>query len=258
LDVRTEGSGSVAVDPDQTSYISGTEVTLTPQPDTDWYFTDWSGDLTGGANPAQITMDADKIITATFSQTPPPTYTLDVRTEGSGSVTVDPDQTSYLSGTEVTLTAEPATGWYFTGWSGVLSGTENPEQVTMDTDKVITATFVLSSTENTAPTISTIDDQTTFIGRPVGPLAFTIGDAESDPADLTLAGTSSDSILVQTANIVFSGSGVDRAVTITPTMGLSGTTTITITVSDGELNTNERFVLIVRSYQIYLPLVQRH
>jgi uncharacterized repeat protein (TIGR02543 family) len=144
LEVRTEGSGSVTVDPDQTSYISGTEVTLTPQPTTDWYFIGWTGDLSGGADPVRVIMDADKVITATFSQTPPPTYTLAVRTEGSGSVAVDPDQTSYISGTEVTLTAEPAAGWTFTGWTGALSGATNPAQITMDADKVITATFTES------------------------------------------------------------------------------------------------------------------
>jgi Fe-S cluster assembly iron-binding protein IscA len=257
LDVRVQGNGSVAVDPDQTSYISGTEVTLTPQSDTVWYFTGWTGDLDGAANPAQVTMDADKIITATFSQTPPPTYTLDVRTQGGGSVAVDPDRTSYISGTEVTLTAEPATNWYFTGWSGALGGAANPAQVTMDADKIITATFALSSTANTPPTISLIDDQTTYIGVPVGPLAFTIGDAETAPADLTLAKASSNPALVSTANIAFSGSGADRAVTITPTAGASGIATLSITVSDGDLDTRVSFVLTVRPYQIYLPLVQR-
>jgi uncharacterized repeat protein (TIGR01451 family) len=146
LDARIDPveGGSVDIDPDQTSYISGTEVTLTAEPVTGWHFTGWSGHLTGTLNPAQITLDADKIITATFSQTPPPTYTLDARIDPveGGSVDIDPDQTSYISGTEVTLTAEPVTGWRFTGWTGDLSGTANPAQVTMDADKVITATFV--------------------------------------------------------------------------------------------------------------------
>jgi uncharacterized repeat protein (TIGR02543 family) len=41
----------------------------------------------------------------------------------------------------VTLTATPASGWSFSGWSGDASGSTNPLQVTMDGNKTITANF---------------------------------------------------------------------------------------------------------------------
>ena len=194
-----------------------------------------------------------------------PTYTLTIYIEGQGDVThipagtvIVPLQSSYyFSGTQVILSANAAAGWHFTGWSGDLSGAVNPVTVTLDADKVITATFALSSTANTPPTISPITDQTTFIGKPVGSISFTIGDAETDLADLTLAGTSSNLALVPSANMVFSGSGANRAVTITPTARASGTVMLTITVSDGALDTGEPFLLTVTPYQVYLPLVQR-
>lgn len=68
-------------------------------------------------------------------------YALTVSTVGQGAVTRAPSQTTYLSGTVVTLTAEPAHGWTFTGWAGDLTGPANPAQVTMDADKAIAAAF---------------------------------------------------------------------------------------------------------------------
>ena len=62
-----------------------------------------------------------------------------------GSVVRSPDAVSYTAGTTVTLTATPATGYSFTGWSGDLSGTKNSETITMDTDKTLTASFVMSA-----------------------------------------------------------------------------------------------------------------
>jgi uncharacterized repeat protein (TIGR02543 family) len=69
-------------------------------------------------------------------------YTLTVNTVGDGSVTLDPPGGVYTAGTEVELTAEAAPGWEFSGWSGDLSGDANPETITMDDDKTVTAHFV--------------------------------------------------------------------------------------------------------------------
>ncbi|MBN1262716.1 MAG: hypothetical protein JXB35_18690, partial [Anaerolineae bacterium] len=78
-----------------------------------------------------------------------PIYTLTIHIEGQGSVMQDPPgtvilplQSSYFSGAHVTLSASPALGWAFVHWTGSLESTSNPAQITMDADKVITATFV--------------------------------------------------------------------------------------------------------------------
>ena len=52
--------------------------------------------------------------------------TLTTSVVGSGSVTRLPNATSYTQGSTVTLTAVPASGWTFSGWSGAASGTTNP------------------------------------------------------------------------------------------------------------------------------------
>ncbi len=141
LDVTVVGSGTVDLDPIGGVYVAGTVVELTAEPETGWDFAGWSGDLSGAANPANITMDGDKVVTATFTAEPPPTYTLEVSVVGSGTVTLDPPGGEYASGAVVTLTAAPETDWYFAGWSGDLGGLLNPQSLTMNSDKVVTATF---------------------------------------------------------------------------------------------------------------------
>jgi len=150
LTVNVVGSGSVARVPDQVSYVSGSVVSLTATPVVGWSFSGWSGDLTGSVNPASVTMDGNKVVTATFTENPPVTYSLTVNVVGSGSVARVPDQVSYVSGSVVSLTATPVVGWSFSGWSGDLTGSVNPASVTMDGNKVVTATF----TENPPVTYS--------------------------------------------------------------------------------------------------------
>ncbi len=53
----------------------------------------------------------------------------------------DPDQATYHYGDEVTLTATAAYAWAFAGWSGDLSGTDNPATLTITGDTTVTATF---------------------------------------------------------------------------------------------------------------------
>ncbi len=83
-------------------------------------------------------MDANKTAIATFTINE---YVLTINLIGSGLVAMSPDQATHAHGTSVTLTATPATGYAFTGWSGALTGTANPASITMDADKTVTATF---------------------------------------------------------------------------------------------------------------------
>ena len=138
LTVNTTGNGSVSLSPAGGTYNEGTTVTLTATPDAGWEFSGWSGDLTGTTNPATITMDADKTVTATFTRIQ---HTLTVHHTGNGSVSLSPAGGTYNEGTVVTLTATPVAGWEFTGWSGDLTGTNNPATITMDADKTVMAIF---------------------------------------------------------------------------------------------------------------------
>jgi uncharacterized repeat protein (TIGR02543 family) len=70
-----------------------------------------------------------------------PQYSVTVNAVGSGAVTKSPDQAAYLCGEVVTLTATADPGWTFTGWSGDLTGNNNPETLIISSDHIITATF---------------------------------------------------------------------------------------------------------------------
>ncbi len=58
--------GTATATPSQATYPPGTEVTLSATAADGYVFAGWSGDLTGGANPATVTMDANKAITPLF------------------------------------------------------------------------------------------------------------------------------------------------------------------------------------------------
>src|SRR5262245_23885838 len=73
----------------------------------------------------------------------PDPFALRVTTQGAGSVILDPPGGSYAPGTTVTLSAVPAPGHAFAGWSGDLSGTAPHASVVVDADRAVGARFVL-------------------------------------------------------------------------------------------------------------------
>ncbi|SHJ59615.1 Listeria/Bacterioides repeat-containing protein [Hymenobacter daecheongensis DSM 21074] len=169
LTANTSGTGTVSKSPNQATYLSGTNVTLTATPGAGQQFTGWSGDATGTTNPLTVSMTANKIITATFAPIPV-SYTLTATASGSGTVSKSPDQASYGSGTVVTVTATPAAGFTFAGWSGAATGTANPLSVTMDANKSLTATFTATTVSYTLTTttsgtgaVSRSPDQATYL-----------------------------------------------------------------------------------------------
>ena len=106
-------------------------------------------------------------------------------------------------------------------------------------------TYTIPTTSNTAPTISSIANRTINEDSTTGPLALTVGDAETAAGSLLMSGVSSNPTLVPNVNIVFGGTGASRTVAVTPAPNQSGTTTITLTVSDGTASTSTSFTLTV-------------
>jgi hypothetical protein len=139
LTVNTDGCGTVTKDPDKPTYIYNDVVMLTAVPCPGWSFAYWSGDRTGTQNPATLTMNGNKVVTAHFIQDE---YTLTVNVVGSGSVTKDPDKPTYHYGDAVTLRALPAVGWKFDHWEGALSGDDNPVTLTIYGNTTVRAIFI--------------------------------------------------------------------------------------------------------------------
>ena len=157
------GSGTVTSSPSgidcgatcSASFTQGTTVTLTATPAAGSTFTGWSGACTGTGT-CTVTMDQDRAVTATFDLVGLPPHTLTVTKAGTGSGTVTSSPAgidcgstcavTFPGGTMVTLTATPAAGSTFTGWSGDCTGTGTCT-VTMDQDRAVTATFELVSAQ---------------------------------------------------------------------------------------------------------------
>jgi subtilisin-like proprotein convertase family protein len=141
------------------------------------------------------------------------------------------------SGANRTVTVNPATNQFGTA---TITMTVSDGLLSTNTSFLLTVNPV-----NDPPTISVITDQTTLMGRSVGPFPFTVGDADNNAGSLTLSGTSSNTNLVPDASIVFFNlGGVNRGLTVTPA-GQTGTATITVIVSDGAASTSNSFLLTV-------------
>ena len=83
------------------------------------------------------------------SQPPPPpppapvqtTYKLAVKTKGKGSVAVSRTGTTFVANTVLTLTATPAAGATWVGWSGDVSSSARSIVITMNRSLTIQANF---------------------------------------------------------------------------------------------------------------------
>lgn len=172
LSVTKSGSGTVNSSPAgiacgadcSENYANGTAVTLTATPASGNTFKGWSGACAGTSLSCTLSMTAARSVTAMFETDPVSNYTLGVTKSGLGTVTSSPTGINcgsdcsepYASGTSVTLTAAPAAGYTFKGWSGACTGTSPSCTVSMSAALSATAAFETSMT--TSPATGSIDD----------------------------------------------------------------------------------------------------
>src|SRR5437762_3058039 len=97
------------------------------------------------------------------------------------------------------------------------------------------ASFLLSvNSVNHPPTISSVANQSTNEDTPTAAIPFSIGDVETPVDNLMVSGRSSNPDLVPDASIVFGGSGSNSTVTLTSATNQLVSTTLTLTVSNGD------------------------
>lgn len=128
-----------------TSVASGTSKSFTITPNSGYKISNVTVDGTSVGAVSSYTFSniiANHTIAATFTQSVT-TYTLTIAKAGTGSgtVTANPAGTVFVSGTRVTLTATPAAGSIFTGWSGGCTGTSTTCSGTMTRNVSVTANF---------------------------------------------------------------------------------------------------------------------
>ncbi len=191
------GSGTVTSNPAgiscgatcSQSVTPGTAMTLTATPAAGSSFAGWSGACSGTGTCA-VTVNAATAVTATFNLVP---VTLSVTKGGTGSGTVTSNPAgiscgatcsqSVTPGTAITLTATPAAGSSFAGWSGACSGTGTCA-VTVNAATAVTATF------NTNPTPVTLSVTKSGTGS---------GTVSGNPAGISCGATCSQSVTPGTA-----------------------------------------------------------
>jgi predicted outer membrane repeat protein len=239
------GSGTMTRAPNQPTYFAGTVVTLTAVPSVGSKFAGWSGAVGGMTSSVTITMDANKSVTATFDLM---TYTLAINTVGNGMVIRQPDQPSYLYGTQVALTATANPGYSFAGWSGSATGFANPLRVTMTVNKIITATFVLGQLP-----IADAGQPQTVKSRSLVTLD---GSSSSDPNDHVplIYGwqqIGGETVLLSSAIISRPTFTAPAAVTQPQTL----TFALVVTNALGTASTPGEVIITVESYRCLLPLV---
>jgi len=142
-------AGTVAASPNAAQYASGSVVTLITAAATGYKFKEWGGTNSVEVVGGKITMNGNKSVIAVFETSTTevpvtPKYTLSLSVSPSataGTVTASPSAASYDSGTAVTLSATPATGYKFKSFGGA-NGTDVVNNViTMNANKTVTAVF---------------------------------------------------------------------------------------------------------------------
>ncbi len=146
LTMSVGGSGTITPAAGSHSCTQGAVVDITATPASGWQFSEWTG--TGIADPSSasttVTIDAAKTVTANFTQQAAANnYDLTMSVSGSGTIAPSSGSHSYAQGAVVDITATPASGWQFSGWTG--TGIADPKSaattVTVDAARTVTAKF---------------------------------------------------------------------------------------------------------------------
>ena len=155
-------------------------MTLTATADTGSTFTGWSGSgiSCSGTGTCTVALNADEIVTATFNSVPAGDHALSVAKTGNGSGTVTSTpagiacgttcSAAFPAGSSVTLTAAPAAGAAFAGWSGAGCSGTGTCVVTMSADQSVTATFNLTTATPTLSVAKTGNGSGTVTSAPAG------------------------------------------------------------------------------------------
>jgi hypothetical protein len=125
------------------------------------------------------------------------------------------------------------------------SGSVNVTITVSDGELSASENFLLTVTSaNTPPSISMLSDRVIDEDTGTGAISFTVNDAES-PNSLVVSTASSNPTLVPGGSMILGGSGTNRTLTVSPALNQSGSATITVSVSDGQLSASNSFVLTV-------------
>jgi len=218
------------------SYTANTTVTLTAAPTAGSTFAGWSGACSGTGS-CTVSMTAARSVTATFN---PISYTLTVSKGGmaTGVVASSPSgidcgadcTEDYSSGASVTLSATPAAGTAFTGWSGACSGS-GACTVSMTSARSVAASFDVirtMSVANIAMSLSSSRSRTNALA------SVTVRDGSNNPVPGAQVTGTWSGVVSGNATVTTNSSGAAdfRSASVKATTGSTFTFTVTgITLS---------------------------
>lgn len=141
LTINVTGSGTTTPAAGNHTYDANEFVTLNASADPGWLFSHWEGDASGTNATTGVVMDADRNVTAVFTESP--SYSLTVSVVGNGQTQPAAGVHTYDEGAPVTVIATADPGWYFDHWEGDISpGSTSPSlnfNITGNTE--VTAVF---------------------------------------------------------------------------------------------------------------------
>ena len=135
------------------SFTEGSTVTVTALPALGYSFDHWEGNVAGTSSASTtVQMSNDQTVTAYFTTAPTYNLTLAIDPPGSGSTTPSSGIHSYNDGSEVTISAIPATGYVFDHWGGdVAEPYSATTTVIMDEHQNVTAYFAEAALGSVEP-----------------------------------------------------------------------------------------------------------
>ena len=205
---RVAVDGAVLTLPWIGAFTAGATVVLEALPDDGYVFEQWGGALAGNQNPTSLPLDTDRVVTLGFvPQAPqvPQVHALTVARSGAGSGTVTSEPSGITCGTAcaadyaheaiVELSASPATGSTFAGWSGACTGTATCT-MTMTQARNVSASFALLPVIEVTPASRDVgavavgeSATTTFTVRNAGGGTLSGSASVASPFSITSGGT---------------------------------------------------------------------
>jgi hypothetical protein len=180
--VSVTGAGSVQTNPALAFYAYGSTAQLAAVPgNANTYFRAWTAPGVSSTNSPFdfVVTNASPVVRALFAALPAGQQTLNLVVNGAGSVSRNPQASYYPAGSVVTISATPASGNIFTGWSGGITGTNASTNVTLNSSLTITASFLSTNAPPPQP-------PSVAITNPVDGAEFMAG------SSITLAASAND------------------------------------------------------------------
>lgn len=138
LTIMVRGEGNVLSEKSLFTIPHKQSLQLLPDPYFGHEFSGWSGDVAPTVEIAELVMDSDKEVEATFTLRQ---YNVAISVAGNGSVNGSPESGFVSFGEDIELVAGSDEGWQFLGWFGDGISQENLLKIEVGRDLDLTARF---------------------------------------------------------------------------------------------------------------------